>query len=144
MAVFKVSASEFRVKMKDIANDVAEKQDRVVVTRHGGRIFVAVCWEDYEFLEKHKSRPTPRPVPEPIEDPLGGIEIDHPDRMETADIERVYEATNGCADEGVLSWRYKAYVVLRSRGRTPREQWFVSSPEPKSSGPPEASARGGR
>jgi len=132
------------VKMKDIANDVAERQDRVVVTRHGGRIFVAVCWEDFEFLEKHTGAAAPPPVPEPVEDPLGGIEVDHPDRMETADIERVYEMTNGCADDEVVSWRCKADIVLRARGRTPAQPWYVSSPEPKSSGPPAASGHGGR
>ena len=143
MAVMRVSSSEFRVKMKDLGNAIGEEQHRVIVTRHGGRVFVAVSWEDYEFLEKHKRGPTLRPVPDP--EPVDPVveRMDHPDRMETADIEHIYELTNGSKDDEIKSWRFKAWVVLRARGREPKEKWYVSSPEPKSSVPPGGSERGG-
>jgi prevent-host-death family protein len=129
MAVMRVSASEFRVKMKDLANSIAREQHRVIVTRHGGEIFVAVSEEDFEFLEKHKSRPTPRPVPEPeVIDPVFE-RIDHPDRMETADIEYIYEKTHGCEDQDLKDWRVKAWIVLKGRCRKPeRMPWDSSLP----------------
>jgi prevent-host-death family protein len=133
MAVLKVSSSEFRVKMKDLANSIAEEQHRVVVTRHGGRMMVAVSQEDFEFLEKHKPQPTPRPVPDPVVvDPVFE-RIDHPDRMKTTDIEYIYEATHGCTDDELLSWRSKAAIVLRGRGRSPKVQPWSPAPPSSSS-----------
>jgi prevent-host-death family protein len=117
MAEMVMSASEFRVRMKVVANSIAAEQHRVVVTRHGHPMVVVVSQEDYEFLLKHKPRPTPRPVPDPVEDVTEGI--DHPDRMETADIERIYAATREHTDDYIVRWRGLAYIVLRARGRTP-------------------------
>jgi prevent-host-death family protein len=108
-----VSASEFRVKMKDLVNAVAEEQHRVIVTRHGGRMMVVVSQEDFEFLQKHKPQPTPRPVPDPVPDVTEGI--DDPEQMKLPDIERIYAATEGSEDEFVLSWRNRARIEMRMR-----------------------------
>lgn len=131
MAEMVVSASEFRVKMKDLANAVADEQHRVLVTRHGGRMMVVVSYEDYEFLRKHKPQPTARPVPDPVADPTEGI--DHPDNMKTEDIERIYAATTGTTEPRLLRWRGIAYVYLRHAGRTPADSPWSLRPEDASS-----------
>ena len=127
MAVMRVSSSEFRVKMKDLANQIAEEQHRVIVTRHGGPMMVVIGEEDYQFLRKHKPGPTPRVVPDPEPDPFEGI--DHPDRMETADIERIYPLTEGIENEWIESWRIKARISLRLRNRSLPGQGAGAHPE---------------
>ena len=133
MAEMVVSASEFRVKMKDIGNAVAEEQHRVVVTRHGGPVFVVVSQEDHEFLLRHKPAPTPHPVPDPVEPRPEDRVVEHPARMTTEDIELVYEATHESTDFDVMSWRWKAYYALRDRGRSPKMKPFASVTERNSS-----------
>jgi prevent-host-death family protein len=119
MAKRVVSASEFRVFFKDLANATAENQDRLVITRHGHKLVALVSQEDLEFLEKHKPRPTERPVPEPVPDPTEGI--DPPDNMSTEDIERIYAATEGTEDDRLTWWRGMAQTALwLRRGRPPR------------------------
>ena len=113
MAERVVSASEFRVFFKDLANSTAAEQHRIVVERHGQRLVALVSLEDLEFLRKHKPQPTPREVPEPVEDVTEGME--HPELMETADIERIYRATKDSTDERIVNWRGKAFVILRLR-----------------------------
>jgi prevent-host-death family protein len=114
MAVMRVSSSEFRVKMKDLANSIAEEQHRVVVTRHGGRMMVVVSQEDFEFLEKHKPQKTPRPVPDPVPDVTEGM--NDPDEMEDAEIERVLAATEGYDDDDRIErWRRRARLTLGAR-----------------------------
>jgi len=115
MAEMVVSASEFRVRLKDLANSIAEDQHRVIVTRHGHKLVALVSQEDLEFLRKHKPAPTPRPMPDPVVDVTEGM--DHPDRMETKDIERIYQATEGSTDERIVNWRGKAYLTLWLRTR---------------------------
>ena len=114
VAVMRVSSSEFRVKMKDMANSIAEEQHRVIVTRHGGRMMVAVSYEDYEFLQKHKPQPTPRVVPDPVPDVTEGMK--DPEEMEAEDIERVLAATAGLDDdERIERWRRRATLTLAAR-----------------------------
>jgi prevent-host-death family protein len=118
MAATVLSASEFRVRFKELANSVAEEQHRVVVTRHGHRLVVLVSQEDFEFLQKHKPQPTPRLVPDPVPDPFEGI--DHPERMKTADIERMYPLTRDTTDPWLAHWHEKAWLTLKLRtGKDP-------------------------
>ena len=120
MAEMVVSASEFRVFFKDLANSTAAEQHRLVITRHGHKLVALVSQEDLEFLRKHKPQPTSHPVPDPVEDPLEGA--GHPETMETADIERIYRATRDSTDEEVIAWRAKAWLVLRLRtGKYPAD-----------------------
>jgi prevent-host-death family protein len=111
MAVIRVSSSEFRAKMKDLANAVMEEQHRVIVTRHNGRMMVVMSWEDFEFCQKHKPGPTPRPVPEPVPDVT---EVDL-EQMPIADLERLVAETETVDDEGVQRWRSYAVKTLGAR-----------------------------
>jgi len=54
MAKLTVTASEFIVSFKRLANAVLEQRQRVVITRHGQRLGAFVCVEDLDFLEQHK------------------------------------------------------------------------------------------
>ena len=114
MAVMRVSSSEFRVKMKDFANSIEEEQHRIVVTRHGGRMFVVMSYEDFEFVQKHKPQPTPRPVPDPVPDPLEGIE--EPGSLRTEDIQRWLTKTADIEDNPWLDgWRRRARLEIAAR-----------------------------
>ncbi len=59
-----VSASHFRVHLKEIANSVKAGKQAVTVERHGCRMFAVVSLEDLEFLRKHKYGELKKPVPE--------------------------------------------------------------------------------
>ena len=111
MAVMRVSSSEFRVKMKDMANAIAEEQHRVIVTRHGGPMMIVIGEEDYEFLLKHKPRPTPRVVPDPVPDIL---EKD-PDELESAEIQRICKAIEEIDEPRFNWWRRRAIQELGMR-----------------------------
>jgi len=113
MAEMVVSASEFRVFFKDLANSTAAEQDRLVVTRHGHKLVALVSQEDLEFLRKHKPQPTRHDVPEPIPHITDGL--DDPETMETAEIERIFPTTTGSMDEDVIGWRVRARLVYRHR-----------------------------
>src|SRR5258707_15440824 len=49
-----VTATDFRSHVAQITNCVAWRHDRAVVTRHGQEMGAFVCFEDLEFLRKHK------------------------------------------------------------------------------------------
>lgn len=116
-----VTASEFRVHMKELGNRVSSEQRRVLVARHGRTLFAIVSEEDFEFLQKHRPKPKRAPVPEPI-DPAAARQaaeipdvLEHPDIMATADIQRIYAATAGRKDPRVARWRGIAFSALRQR-----------------------------
>ncbi|HZX97527.1 MAG TPA: type II toxin-antitoxin system Phd/YefM family antitoxin [Myxococcales bacterium] len=149
MAELCVTASEFRVHMKDYGNQVSSEQDRVVVARNGRRLFAVVSEEDLEFLRKHKPNPRRAPVPDPV--PALDIPepLPHPEAMKTDEIERVYALTTNVKDDSrIVWWRVQAYTVLRLRGRRPAEFAYGSTSAPcytgaecasaPSSGPPRA------
>ena len=112
-----VSASEFRIYMKGLGNRVSSQQDRVVVSRHGRRLFAVVSEEDFEFLQKHRPNPQRASVADPVEvaDDFVPANLEHPDNMATEEIQRVYQATVGRADSQTFWWRGKAFTVLKLR-----------------------------
>ncbi len=146
-----VSASDFRVHLKDFANDVAAGRERVVMARHGYPMVALVSQQDLDFLRRHKPAAEARekPVsdrgdaPDPVAGPPAAMQDvprpelgvgppddedlalqvrRHPDTMETADIERLYAATKDAVDiDAVWWWRLKAYTVLRLRERCPAD-----------------------
>jgi antitoxin (DNA-binding transcriptional repressor) of toxin-antitoxin stability system len=146
-----VSASDFRVHLKDLANDVAAGRERVVMARHGHPMVALVSQQDLNFLRRHKpaigatdnctsdgngapdsvgrpaaaaeeiSPPDLIAIP-PDDDALALQARRHPDTMETADIERLYAATKQAGHiDAVWWWRLNAYTVLGLRGRRPAE-----------------------
>jgi hypothetical protein len=112
-----VSASHFRVHLKEIANAVKAGKQAVTVERHGCRMFVAVSLEDFEFLRKHKYGKPEKPAPE--EQPEM-ITLIHPDQMPIEMVEEAYELSNGTTDDDLIAWRHKAYFTIRAtRGKRP-------------------------
>lgn len=71
-----VTATDFRVHLKHLANSVARGEQRVLMARHGHRMVALVSEEDLAFLRKHK------PISPEVEAPAisaGGPEADvHP------------------------------------------------------------------
>jgi prevent-host-death family protein len=141
MAVIRVSSSEFRAKMKDLANAVMEEQHRVIVTRHNGRMMVVMSWEDFEFCQKHKPQPTPRPVPDPVPD----VTENDASVMPLADLERVIAETEEVDDERVQRWRSHAVKTLyarryfeKVRARPEEERAPANEPPGESTREPEA------
>jgi hypothetical protein len=60
-----VSASDFRVHLKDLANDVAAGRQRVVMERHGHPMVALVSQQDLKFLRHNKPTANPDgPVPD--------------------------------------------------------------------------------
>jgi len=57
MAEFTLSATDFRTHISRVANCVAFREDRCLISRHGHDLVALVSWEDLQFLRKH------RPVP---------------------------------------------------------------------------------
>jgi prevent-host-death family protein len=117
-----VSASDFRVHLKDLANSVAAGEQRVVMARHGYRMVALVSYEDLQFLRKHKpaaeAPPTAAALTEP--EPETYLTLDHPDTYETSELERLYRETDGTTDPDVGDWRIRAWSLLRRRtGKAP-------------------------
>src|SRR5258708_11515644 len=119
-----VSASHFRVHLKEIANSVKAGKQAVTVERHGCQMFAVVSLEDLEFLRKHKygaARPATREEEKPPDpDPPEMITLIHPDLMPIQLVEEAYELTNGTTDEDVIEWRGKACLTIHlARGKCP-------------------------
>jgi hypothetical protein len=114
MAEVRVSATDLRVHLKDLANQVAERGDVIVMERHGFAMGVLVNMEEYEefkrFREKQgKAAPAPA---RPVEIPRA-----FPESMELDEVERIYKATGDRTDDHALWWRYHARHELRAAGR---------------------------
>jgi hypothetical protein len=123
MTETKVSASHFRVHLKEIANSVKAGKEAVTVERHGCQMFVAVSLEDFEFLRKHKygaAKQPPREEEMSPEEQPEMITLIHPEQMPIELVEEAYELTNGATDEEVLDWRFKAWrTIFNGRGKPP-------------------------
>ncbi len=125
-----VSASHFRVHLKEIANSVKAGKLAVTVERHGCQMFAVVSLEDLEFLRKHKYGEVKKPVPEEESppDPPEMITLIHPDLMPIELVEEAYELSNGTTDEELIAWRHKAYFTIReTRGKRPEHPPWRSS-----------------
>ena len=127
-----VSATDFRVHLKELANWVASDKHRIVMARHGLRLVALVSQEDLEFLRKHRpeaamstlgqASPSEATGTEPLQPPAETARLEHPDSMEVEDVARIYRATLGAIHPHTLRWRGTAYVVLKARtGRYPDE-----------------------
>jgi hypothetical protein len=108
-----VSASDFRVHLKDLANAVAAHEQWVVMSRHGHRMVALVSEEDLGFLRKHK------PKREAVDQPEVRRTLDWPDSMELEEVQRIYEATNGTTDEALITWRRRAFLSIMGRTHRP-------------------------
>jgi len=106
-----VSASDLRVHLKDLANDVAAGARRVVVLRHGYPMVAVVSQEDLAFLRNH------RPGQSAAAAKDSGIPevLAHPEIMPLEEVERLYRVTKGSTETRVRRWREKAFVILRIR-----------------------------
>ena len=100
-----VSASDFRVHLKDLANQVARGGDPVVMSRHGFDMVVMISWEDYQRWSREKPRERDK-VPDA-----------HPDHMDAAEVERTYEKLKTSDDPVVQRWCSKALLSLWVRKR---------------------------
>ena len=117
-----VSASHFRVHLKEIANSVKAGKQAVTVERHGCQMFAVVSLEDLEFLRKHKYGEARPAVPEETSppEPPEMISLIHPDLMPIALVEEAYELSSGTTDEDLIAWRGKACLTIRAtRGKRP-------------------------
>ena len=110
MAEIRVSATDFRVHLKDLANHVAESSDCVVMERHGQRMAVLVSWEDYQFLLQNKPGKKRRADP-----------LEHPREMPLEKVQQIYAETAESKDPAVIDWRGKALMTIWVRtGTIPR------------------------
>jgi hypothetical protein len=124
-----MSASHFRVHLKEIANIVRTGGLAATVERHGAPMFAVVSLEDLEFLRRHKyggaqkkpgqpaetARPEPQPEPEMIT-------LIHPDLMPIELVEEAYALSRGATEGELLEWRGKAWLSIRlRRGREPED-----------------------
>jgi prevent-host-death family protein len=120
-----VSASEFRVHLKDYANAVADGEQRVIMARHGYRMVALVSQEDLAFLRKH------RPGPDVAARRAAGIPdiLEHPENMPFEEVERIYKATKGTTSDYIERWRGKAYLLISLRtGKPPADlPWTLPS-----------------
>lgn len=124
MAEIRVSATDFRVHLKDLANHVATSGDSVVMERHGQRMGVLVSWEDYQLLLRHKPGKNPKAAP--------------PERVQNAAPEQIgrtfSSATQAPASDDarrVVDWRGSKGIVL----------WALDDELPGSDPPPSNSRR---
>ena len=117
-----VSASHFRVHLKEIANSVKAGREAVTVERHGCQMFAVVSLEDLEFLRKHKCGAAKKPPPEEVSppEPPEMITLIHPSLMPIELVEEAYELSQGTTDEQILEWRSKAWrTIFDRRGKPP-------------------------
>ena len=117
-----VSASHFRVHLKEIANSVARGEEACTVERHGLAIGVLVSVEDAEYLRRHKwsaaqaaAKPEAGPRPE-----ADTIRLIHPAEMPLELVQEAYDLTTGSTDFDIQAWRYKAFFSIYDRtGKKP-------------------------
>ena len=111
----RLSTTELRVYLRDLANSVAANQERSIVSRHGYDLIAVVSLDDLEFLRKHKPEKTTRPVPEPVElteeDKLAAT-LEHPEYMDRAEVRRIFDLTMNTQHFELLMWRIRAKNLL--------------------------------
>jgi prevent-host-death family protein len=120
-----VSASEFRIKLKNFANAVADGEQRVIMARHGHRMVALVSREDLAFLRKH------RPGPDVAARRAAGVPdiLELPEDMPLEEVERIYKATKGTTSSYIERWRGKAYIhIMLKTGKVPDDEpWTLPS-----------------
>jgi hypothetical protein len=115
MRELSVSATDFRVHLKDFGNDVARGGVAVVVSRHGLELGAFVNLDEYAAFLEWRRRQRPESKPEEVEVP-----DEHPDDMPLEEVERVYRATISRVDDEAVRWRGRAGLSIRARtGRFP-------------------------
>jgi PHD/YefM family antitoxin component YafN of YafNO toxin-antitoxin module len=122
-----VSATDFRVHLKDLANQVAEGNGSVVMARHGYKMVVMVSWDEYRaFLEhKRRAKEPEKDIPAAAAASVVPERLEHPEAMDLEEVKRVYKATTGWQEERVVRWRGIAFVSLKLRtGEYPDEPPF--------------------
>jgi hypothetical protein len=81
-----------------------------------------VSQEDLEFLRKH--RPLPGAAAEPE---LRAEDLPEPDLIPVEEVERLYAATKGRKEDGIIRWRGRAYVTLKARtGKYPADSNWLN------------------
>jgi prevent-host-death family protein len=100
-----VSATDFRVHLKEWLNQAAEGGAPVVVVRHGFNMGVMIGLQEYRDFQEWKRRKSGE-VLAPDE---------YPDNMPLEEIERIYRETAPSTDERTMRWRGRAYVTFKAR-----------------------------
>jgi hypothetical protein len=114
-----VSASHFRVHLKDIANSVKRGEQKLRVERHGCQMFAVVSIEDLEFLLKHKYSAEPATEENGAPEPEM-INLVDPELMPLELVEEAYGLSAGSSDPDIIDWRTKAYFSIKLRtGKSP-------------------------
>src|SRR5260370_30999411 len=90
-----VSATDFRVHLKDLANQVAEGNGSVVMARHGYKMVVMVSWDEYRAFLEHKrgAKGPEKDVPATAAASVLPERLGHPEAMALEEVTRVYQAT---------------------------------------------------
>jgi prevent-host-death family protein len=111
MRELQVSASDFRVHLKDYLNQVAEGGAPVIVVRHGFKMGAMVDLHEYSaFLEWRRRQAGEVTAPD--------VE---PDGLSDEELERAYVETAQSTDDWTMRWRSRAYVVFKARtGHAPK------------------------
>src|SRR5260370_40405286 len=101
-----VSATDFRVHLKDLANQVAEGNRSVVMARHGYKMVVMVSWDEYRAFLEHKrhAKEPEKDVPAAAAASVVPERLEHPEAMDPEGGKRVYEATTGGQGERGGRW----------------------------------------
>ena len=107
----RVSATDFRVHLKDLGNQVARGGAAVVVERHGLELGVFINHDEYaRFLAWRGAQAGEAEVKEVVRVPPA-----HPEELPTEEIERIHDATDDATDEYTERWRRWARQTLSAR-----------------------------
>lgn len=106
-----VSATDFRVHLKDILNHVAEGGAPVVVVRHGYKMAGMVDLRRfYAFLEWERMQAGEVSAP--------NVE---PESLSVEELEKAYVETARSTDDRTMRWRSRAFMnFARRTGRMPK------------------------
>ena len=104
MAEMHVSATDFRVHLKDWANQVARGGDAVIFNRHGFSMAALISWDEYQDLARTKKREK------------GKVPKEDPDLLDAGQVKRIYEETGHQFDDETIAWRSRAFLSLWRRG----------------------------
>ena len=111
MRQMQVSATDFRVHLKDYLNQVAEGGTPVIVVRHGFKMGALVDMQRfYAFLEWERGQSGEVTAPD--------VE---PDSLSVEELEKAYVETARSTDDWTMRWRSRAFIVFTKRtGRMPK------------------------
>jgi len=119
-----VSASHFRVHLKELANNVAAGGQRILVFRHGYPMVAMVSQEDLAFLRKHR----PSTGAAPVKSPEIPEFLEHPECMPFEEVQRLYQLTKGMTERRIADWRGKAWLHIKlTTGKYPKDNPWCSS-----------------